>query len=213
MVHICSAFDYTLCVRIQNMEQQSLDNTSVPTSTSWRGFFSNTERFFVRKEWVALCADNMTDHLCCINKLVMQGCLKNDKCTVKNIGNKDKKKSIWINQNNLSKIWITRFLSPLNEFLLCDYIKSFKHSQEFQQKPHRQSTWEQTKPRHSVCCDSYWHVCLLSIICQNVSTLNFSCCAACTNAAWTTPRGPVRAGGIYCDGLPSFVCTLCGTHS
>lgn len=46
---------------MQNMDQQSLDDTTGRTSSRWRVVFHHLA--FVRKEWVALCADNMIDQI------------------------------------------------------------------------------------------------------------------------------------------------------
>lgn len=46
---------------MQNMDQQSLDDTTGRTSSRWHVVFHHLA--FVRKEWVALCADNMTDQI------------------------------------------------------------------------------------------------------------------------------------------------------
>lgn len=46
---------------MQNMDQQSLDDTTGRTSSRWHVVFHHLA--FVRKEWVALCADNMADQI------------------------------------------------------------------------------------------------------------------------------------------------------
>lgn len=46
---------------MQNMDQQSLDDITGRTSSRWHVVFHHLA--FVRKEWVALCADNMTDQI------------------------------------------------------------------------------------------------------------------------------------------------------
>lgn len=51
----------SVVARMQNMDQQSLDDTTGRTSSRWRVVFHHLA--FVRKEWVALCADNMTDQI------------------------------------------------------------------------------------------------------------------------------------------------------
>lgn len=51
----------SVVARMQNMDQQSLDDTTGRTSSRWHVVFHHLA--FVRKEWVALCADNMTDQI------------------------------------------------------------------------------------------------------------------------------------------------------
>lgn len=51
----------SVVARMQNMDQQSLDDITGRTSSRWHVVFHHLA--FVRKEWVALCADNMTDQI------------------------------------------------------------------------------------------------------------------------------------------------------